>query len=397
MRNNENNKDNIDIINYHYLKELENNSNIFNQKIKNLNDSILNSEKKNISYITKSNKNHKKIRLNKSQIMNENNKYKNILSQRDLNLININDTNNYTFKVKQKEKEKKIREDNFIEINKELKKRMKEIENENDNKDHLINDLKNQIQQMNEKYKKYDDINCFDNNQLMIDNDDKKNTIQKLENIIKNLNSTIEDLNFENKNIKEENLKLKNKIDNILSKDDINKINCLDIINEINKLKLDNKKLNKEYQNLIEKYEFIKQEKEKQNSLIEELNIIIYNYQKQLNPNINTNISLNGNNVNIEPKNENKLKSKYEYKKYDYNNEEYTSQKITNNEINYLENYLSSLLREKCKLENELIEIVNYPKTLSDIKLKTNINDKIILNEKEIKKIRYRLKLLRGY
>jgi len=158
MRNNENNKDNKDIINYHYLKELENNSNIFNQKIKNLNDSILNSEKKNISYITKSNKNHKKIRLNKSQIMNENNKYKNILSQRDLNLININDTNNYTFKVKQKEKEKKIREDNFIEINKELKKRMKEIENEKDNKDHLINDLKNQIQQMNEKYKKYDDI-----------------------------------------------------------------------------------------------------------------------------------------------------------------------------------------------------------------------------------------------
>lgn len=397
MRNNENNKDNIDIINYHYLKELENNSNIFNQKIKNLNDSILNSEKKNISYITKSNKNHKKIRLNKSQIMNENNKYKNILSQRDLNLININDTNNYTFKVKQKEKEKKIREDNFIEINKELKKRMKEIENENDNKDYLINDLKNQIQQMNEKYKKYDDINCFDYNQLMIDNDDKKNTIQKLENIIKNLNSTIEDLNFENKNIKEENLKLKNKIDNILSKDDINKINCLDIINEINKLKLDNKILNIEYQNLTEKYELIKQEKEKQNSLIEELNIIIYNYQKQLNPNINTNISLNGNNVNIEPKNENKLKSKYEYKKYDYNNEEYTSQKITNNEINYLENYLSSLLREKCKLENELIEIVNYPKTLSDIKLKTNINDKIILNEKEIKKIRYRLKLLRGY
>lgn len=397
MRNNENNKDNIDIINYHYLKELENNSNIFNQKIKNLNDSILNSEKKNISYITKSNKNHKKIRLNKSQIMNENNKYKNILSQRDLNLININDTNNYTFKVKQKEKEKKIREDNFIEINKELKKRMKEIENENDNKDYLINDLKNQIQQMNEKYKKYDDINCFDYNQLMIDNDDKKNTIQKLENIIKNLNSTIEDLNFENKNIKEENLKLKNKIDNILSKDDINKINCLDIINEINKLKLDNKILNIEYQNLTEKYELIKQEKEKQNSLIEELNIIIYNYQKQLNPNINTNISLNGSNVNIEPKNENKLTSKYEYKKYDYNNEEYTSQKITNNEINYLENYLSSLLREKCKLENELIEIVNYPKTLSDIKLKTNINDKIILNEKEIKKIRYRLKLLRGY
>ena len=397
MRNNENNKDNIDIINYHYLKELENNSNIFNQKIKNLNDSILNSEKKNISYITKSNKNHKKIRLNKSQIMNENNKYKNILSQRDLNLININDTNNYTFKVKQKEKEKKIREDNFIEINKELKKRMKEIENENDNKDYLINDLKNQIQQMNEKYKKYDDINCFDYNQLMIDNDDKKNTIQKLENIIKNLNSTIEDLNFENKNLKEENLKLKNKIDNILSKNDINKINCLDIINEINKLKLDNKKLNKEYQNLIEKYELIKQEKEKQNSLIEELNIIIYNYQKQLNPNINTNISLNGNNVDIERKNENKLKNKYEYKKYDYNNEEYTSQKITNNEINYLENYLSSLLREKCKLENELIEVVDYPKTLSDIKLKTNINDKIILNEKEIKKIRYRLKLLRGY
>ena len=40
---------------------------------------------------------------------------------------------------------------------------------------------------------------------------------------------------------------------------------------------------------------------------------------------------------------------------------------------------------------------MNSPRTLSDIKLKNNINDKIALNENEIQKMKAKLKKLRGY
>ena len=40
---------------------------------------------------------------------------------------------------------------------------------------------------------------------------------------------------------------------------------------------------------------------------------------------------------------------------------------------------------------------MNSPRTLSDIKLKNNINDKIALNENEIQKTKAKLKKLRGY
>jgi len=65
--------------------------------------------------------------------------------------------------------------------------------------------------------------------------------------------------------------------------------------------------------------------------------------------------------------------------------------------LNYFENYLSTLLKERCQLENDLNEIMNSPRTLSDIKLKNNISDKIALNDNEIQKTKNKLKKLRGY
>ena len=65
--------------------------------------------------------------------------------------------------------------------------------------------------------------------------------------------------------------------------------------------------------------------------------------------------------------------------------------------MNYFENYLSTLLKERCQLENDLNEIMNSPRTLSDIKLKNNISDKITLNDNEIQKTKNKLKKLRGY
>ena len=68
-KNEEDNQENLTLINQQYLKELEANTNIFNQKIKNLNNSLLNSEEKNNSKInTKyNNTSHKKHHLNNSQ------------------------------------------------------------------------------------------------------------------------------------------------------------------------------------------------------------------------------------------------------------------------------------------------------------------------------------------
>ena len=44
-----------------------------------------------------------------------------------------------------------------------------------------------------------------------------------------------------------------------------------------------------------------------------------------------------------------------------------------------------------------LIEVNESPRTFSDIKLKSNINNKIALNEKEIQNTKNKLKNLRRY
>ena len=67
------------------------------------------------------------------------------------------------------------------------------------------------------------------------------------------------------------------------------------------------------------------------------------------------------------------------------------------NNLNYFENYLSALLKERYQLENYLTEIMSNPLTLSDIKLKNHINDKISFNNNEIQKTKAKLKTLRGY
>ena len=62
-----------------------------------------------------------------------------------------------------------------------------------------------------------------------------------------------------------------------------------------------------------------------------------------------------------------------------------------------MENYLSSLLKERSKLENELEEMPKNPRTLTDIKSKNKIKDKISQNKTEIQNIQKKLKKERGY
>ena len=185
------------------------------------------------------------------------------------------------------------------------------------------------------------------------------------------------------------------------------KINYLNAIKKINEIELENNKLNKELYNLSNEYNIIKAEKEKLNLLIEEQNNIIFNYQKQLNTSIinNNQICTDFNDDNTEIENDYKYKSKYynnlkrkenNYndmntsndmnnisKKYNSDKYDYSTLDENNNdknnynsldkkkkiELNSLKNYLNSLLKERCKLENQLTESMESPRTFSDIKL----------------------------
>ena len=97
---------------------------------------------------------------------------------------------------------------------------------------------------------------------------------------------------------------------------------------------------------------------------------------------------------------------KYNYQNYssynmneDNNLMKYTvekNKKFKKGELNYLENYLSTLLKERAQLENNISEIPEHPRTLKDIKLKNSLKDKITQSDKEIFNIQQQLKKLRG-
>ena len=396
-------EENLSLINQQYLKELELNTNIFNEKIKNLNNNLFNTEEKN-----KSSSSHKKYRFNNSQIIEPTNlKYIYDFNKKDLNTIDNHHLNSHTYKAKRRGKEKY--DDSINEINFGLKNRITELKKENEYKEYVINNLKNKLEE-NEKNKKVD-FNYLEYNQLILEIEEKNNMIQKLEKVVKFLKQRNEELNKDNIILKNENMDLKSRLNNIGSEIDLNKINYLNYMKEMNNLKLEIKKLNLEMLNLDNKYTEINKENEKLNSLINEKNVIIYNYQKQLNlqyMNKNNNQFWDdvNNNNDKEENNINDVFKKYNYNKY-FNNMEHESinnnannikNKFNkNNDLNFLENYLNSLLKERSKLENELIEVNESPKTFSDIKLKSNINNKIALNDKEIQETKIKLKNIRGY
>ena len=428
MDNDDNNNENISMINDQYLKELETNNNLFNQKIKNLNNYLINSDKKNKSIMSKKyNYKYKNCGLNNSQIVEtNNNNLKKDFEQRDLNSIDINNNNNNinNFTFKKRESEKEIRDNNLIEINKELKKRIKALKNENEAKDIIIIDLKEKLKQ-NDKNKRIN-ANIFEYNQLILNIEDKNKIIDKLKNVIKFLKDKNEELNTRNVKLTNDNSNLKSKIDDITSKNDY-KINNLDLIKKINELQLVNKKLNIELSNISDKYNTIKDDFEKLNSLIDQKNNIIYNLQKQLTtPSEYNHFShysdINKDNFDIDIdnidsyKNKNNLKRKenfydsniitnnrsnilnsFDYNKNNYYNDNNNNLMSKKNNLNYFENYLSALLKERYQLENDLTEIMSNPLTLSDIKLKNHINDKISFNNNEIQKTKAKLKKLRGY
>ena len=274
--------------------------------------------------------------------------------------------------------------------------------------------------------------------------------IDKLKKEINNLRFRNDNLILENKKMKNENDNLINQKEELKAESDSNKLDYLNNLEKINKLEFMYKKLNKDYLILSNDYKLLKNENEKLKSIVEEQNNILFNYKKQFN-----NIALKRNyndlskndfnqfkNSNekkneIERKNNNKynyekdenfnykhknkihnIKSKYDddmqreelnpyfnlKENYNYkinddniNNIFEKNRKAKKGELNYLENYLSGLLKERTQLEKSFSEIPEHPRTLKDIKLKNSIKDKIIQNDKEVFNTQNQLKKIRGH
>ena len=545
---NNNEDENLDNLNEGYLKEMETNNNLFEEKIKKLNNlltinnniisenrndnKIYNNDDKNsnkdinINYINDSDneispndnhftedlmnnnfKNYKDIDLN-----NNNNNYmdynkknednKNIVVDNEVNYVVMKKpkkTNDYEYN-NEKNNNKYNTVNDMISNNKNiiLEKEITQLKNENNYKDYLIEDLKNQISNKKKKEEKNIIVNNNEYNNLIKELDNKNIYIEKLERDIKNLKFKIDNLIIENKKIKNENENLLSQREELKAESDINRQDLTNNKEKLNKLELMNKKLNKDYLNLSNDYKILKDEKEKLKSIIEEQNATIFNYEKQLNykmndrniynKNINTlNERINNFIINDDEryhrKKDHDLNYKYNYSneknKYNYSNEksnyrndkynssikdfdyknDYKYEKIpfknttrsqknfypdkygyeknnldynldtdfkgrkynykieernnydNNNlskktvekntrykkgELNYLENYLSSLLKERAQLENDFAEIPEHPRTLRDIKLKNSIKDRITQNDKEIFNIQQQLKSLRS-
>ena len=550
MNSNENQTDNV---NEGYLKEMETNNFLFNEKIKKLNNLLVNAnnntyEKKidnkkvrrqnfdnpNINIVINeqnnsesenylANKENKKFveeimqnSYNDRDSESDFNKNKNFFKNKDLNYDlkreNFSDKKiqNKSFEniyKKNKKEEEPIRNFNHDNINNnkilEYEKEIRQLKNENEYNLYVIDDLKNQISQNNQKEEKsvHNIINNDDYNNLLKEMDNKDILIDKLKEDIKNMKCKIENLLIENKKLKSENESLINQKEEMKAEANANKTEINNNLEKLNKLDLVNKKLNKDYLNLSNDYKKIKEEKEKLKSIIDEQNATIFNYEKQLSAKpiikkyekiddydnkiksqtkFEKNYELNNNN-NDDYKYEYIKEKRNNYKDYSYNENDFNNveedkndsrnykkandnneneynyklpinnttryknkvylnemnnekldynynnnnsninnaynktykynmkksnsksfevyneknKKLKKGELNYLENYLNGMLKERSKLEKMLNDIPEHPRTLKDIKLRNTIKDKIEHNENEILITQQQLKNLR--
>ena len=259
-----NSKNHLNDLNSDYLEELELNNQLFQQKLNNLTNLISDNNNSNPKKSI-SNKKYQKKDIDKLEKeifgKNDNNEVNKIEnfdsnSNNEINInnlnnykienfdsnsnneININNLNNYTFKKKESNK---IVNNNELDNNLELKKKIQSLEKENNYKDYLINDLRNQIMDKNKK-EKISHTNCNDYNKLIKEIEDKNYQIDKLENNINLLQLKIDNLILDNKNLLKENDILNNKIENYEHDADINKNDSLNYLQKIKDLKSENKK-----------------------------------------------------------------------------------------------------------------------------------------------------------
>ena len=311
----------------------------------------------------------------------------------------------------------KFKIDNLIIENKKIKHENNNLLSQKEelkaNSDANKLDFENNL----EKLKKLEFMNKkLNKDYLNLSNDFKiiKDEKEKLKSIIDEQNATI--FNYEkqlnSKNMTKNNFNKKNSFSKERNNYSFN--------DEKNISRKDDYDIYDKYNYSNENYDKYNYSKEKNNKVSDEKdNNINYDYNKNIYDNenyreYNNNTTRNPKKLYLEKfqneKNylnynlDNDFKGrKYNYKNdYNYNDNNESkfvaekNKKFIKGELNYLENYLSTLLKERTQLENDLSEIPQHPRTLKDIQLKNRIKDKIAQNDKEIFNIQKQLKNIRG-
>ena len=342
----------INYSNENYLKEMEKNARLFEEKMNKL-------EQMRTSK-TKNNENNPKIfkksikynkSLQKNIISSKNPINQNVIEEPS---INIYQKNNFVLNKYQDNNDEKYINNNNREINSneskinnrnsinkseiiQYKNKIEQLKQEIFDKDKIINKLEKDLKEKDNlpTQKQYDEIsnNCEN---LKVEINEKNKIIKRKEEENKELKMKIDNLVEQIKNMKESLKRKTDEIENMKMNQDSLKEDISLNNKKMNNLELQNKKLNIEYENLNKDFQNIKNEKEKMEHELEECKAKIFNYQKELSTNNKKN---------------NKLKSTFDYDNYNYVN----MNNLYNKKQDYLQDNLNEIIQKNNTYNDELI------------------------------------------
>lgn len=294
--------------------------------------------------------------------------------------------------------------------NNEIRKQIEQLQNEIAYKDSLISELQNAKHENNEPNPEYEreieqiqnelEAKCAENSRLKEENE--------------NLKLKIENLKIENANIKSNKEKQINQSENLSIALSEAKEEISILRKKVNELDLQNKKLNKDYDQLNKNFALSRKENSNLKAEIDEHKATIYNLnhdltenkkqsQKVLNQqqqpvqnNIRnnygySNYSSNTSNTPYNPSNNININSHYDGFNY-FPSEHKIKENM--NEMTSLEMELNALLKEKNLIENELFKFPERPRTLNEIKIKKEKNERIKNIEDRVNQIKMRKRML---
>ena len=289
----------INFSNENYIKEMEKNARLFEEKMNkfeqmrsNKYDDIENQQNTfNKKFKTYNYKKYNNNEINDNKNINE----KVSLNDFQKNLINNeqyqdNNIEIYDEKREKQNSEKVYRNQKSFDKNEiiKYKNKIEQLKNEILDKNQIIKQLEKSLKEK-EDYpspKQYEEINN-DYEKLKTEMNEKVKYIKRIEVENKELKMKIDNLVEQIKNMKEVIKRKNDEIENMKMDIESLKEEISSNMKKMNNLEMTNKKLNNEYESLNKDFSLLKNEKEKMKQEIEEQNAKIFNYQKELSKNIN--------------------------------------------------------------------------------------------------------------
>ena len=289
----------INFSNENYIKEMEKNARLFEEKMNkfeqmrsNKYDDIENQQNTfNKKFKTYNYKKYNSNEINDNKNINEktssNDFQKNLINNEQYQDNNIEI---YDEKREKQNSEKVYRNQKSFDKNEiiKYKNKIEQLKNEILDKNQIIKQLEKSLKEK-EDYpspKQYEEINN-DYEKLKTEMNEKVKYIKRIEVENKELKMKIDNLVEQIKNMKEVIKRKNDEIENMKMDIESLKEEISSNMKKMNNLEMTNKKLNNEYESLNKDYSLLKSEKEKMKQEIEEQNAKIFNYQKELSKNIN--------------------------------------------------------------------------------------------------------------